>query len=219
MRIELLLPILLVLSPLGCGSGDDDQGPPGGDDDDVGHNDDDDTGPGDDDDQQADPEVDCQDGQDNDNDGLTDCADSDCETEFVCTWPSQMQHMAKFEFISSGAWPGDCETRFESLLVKTNQGDICTQCDRTFEGQYQYSVNTCADILELGGVDLPEEGMSGIVFLSENEREIFTRNTEGIWEAVGTAVLDSGVGHYILERQDDVESFGVLRTSMTFTDL
>ena len=218
MRIEMLLPVLLLLSPLGCpsgGEGDDDQGSG---DDDVSHGDDDDTGGGDDD-QQADPETECEDGQDNDNDNLIDCADPDCQGVFVCTWPSQMQHQARFEFFSDSVWLEDCETRFESLLVKTTQGDVCTTCDRSYAGQYQYSVNTCADLLEAGGVDLPEEGMYGLIFVSEYEREIFTRNTEGVWESVGTALLDDGVGHYILSRHDDVESFGVLNTELVFTDL
>jgi hypothetical protein len=214
MRIELLLPIVLALAMAGCPDGDDDdQGP--GDDDDV--SDDDDVG--DDDDQQADPETDCFDGQDNDEDGLIDCADSDCAAEFECTWPGQMQHQARFQFFSESVLLDDCETRFESLMVKTTQGELCPMCDRTYEGQYQYSINSCADLLEAGGVDLPDEGRYGLVFISEYEREIFTRNTEGQWESVGVASRDDGVGHYILSRNDDADGWGILVTELTFTDL
>jgi hypothetical protein len=216
MRFELLLPVVLALTLAACGNDDDDQGP--GDDDDASHGDDDDTGAGDDD-AGADPETDCFDGEDNDHDGQIDCADSDCAAEFECTWPGQMQHQARFQFISESVLLDDCETRFESLLVKTTQGDVCAQCDRSYGGQYQYSVNTCADLLEAGGVDLPDQGMYGVVFVSDYEREIFTRNTEGQWEAVGIAAKDDGVGHYILSRHDDADGWGVLVTELTFTDL
>jgi len=212
MRIHWSLLGLMILALVGCPSGDDDDGGPGDDD----AADDDDAG---DDDAQADPETDCFDDEDNDHDGLVDCADSDCASEFECTWPGQMQHTARFEFYSDVAWLDDCETRFESHMVHTTAGDVCPHCDRTYEGQYQYSVNTCAEILELGGVDLPQEGMSGIVFIDENQREVHTRNTDGIWEAVGVATRDAQVGHYILERHDDVETFGALVTALTFTDL
>jgi hypothetical protein len=197
--------------------GDDDRNPPGpnGDDDDASDDDDDD----DDDDDSHDPEVECDDGADNDGDGQIDCADSDCADEFHCTWPDQMEHQARFEFYSDVGWMDDCEVRFESLLIETGQGGVCTQCDLSYGGQYQYAINTCEEFLELAGVDMPDEGMYGVVFVSPNEREIFTRDADMVWTSLGIAQKDPAVGHYLLQRHDDIESIGTLNTELTFTDM
>ncbi len=199
----------------GCpGGDDDDRDPPGPQDDDDASDDDDD----DDDDDAHDPEVECDDGVDNDGDGQVDCDDSDCDGEFHCTWPDQMDHQARFEFYSDVGWLDDCEVRFESLLVETAQGDICPQCDLTYQGQYHYEINTCEEFLELAGVDMPDEGMYGVIFVDQNQREIFTRDTDMVWTSLGIAQKDPAVGHYLLQRQDDMESIGALNTELTFSD-
>jgi hypothetical protein len=184
---------------------DDDAG-----DDDVG---DDDVG----DDDVADPETACDDLVDNDGDQLIDCEDPDCAQVLHCTWPDAMEHSARFQFHSDVEWLESCETRFTSYMTHTT--DLCPQADRTFEGDFEYSINSCDQILELAGIDLPQHGAYGVVFLSEHEREVFGRDTEGVWGSVGTASWQSGVGHYLIARDDDVENIGSLHTEMTFADL
>ncbi len=190
---------------------DDDDSRPG--DDDAG-DDDDDAG---DDDDAVDPETACDDLVDNDGDQLTDCEDPDCADVFHCTWPDAMEHAARFQFQSQVEWLESCETRFSSHLVHTT--DMAPQADRTYEGDFNYTVNSCADLLDAAGVDLPNHGAYGVRFLSEHEREIFSRDTEGNWGSVGVATWQSGVGHYLIARDDDTENIGSLHTELTFADL
>ena len=218
------LPFVLLITLLGWGC----SSPASGDDDDThdgsgnGHGDDDDDDADDDagdDDSQQGPETDCTDGDDNDHDGLVDCADSDCDAELACTWPNEMDLQSRFEFISDVGFLDDCEVRFESLLVRKDSGNVCPSCDRTYEGQYQYSVNTCEEFFELGDIDLPDQGMFGLNFISLYERDVYTLNTETTtWDLVGTAAYNDQLGHYMLQRQDPVDVYGTLHTEMTFSD-
>lgn len=213
-RSFLLLLLCGALVACNAPASDDDDGRP--DDDDTGDDDvgDDDVG---DDDSNPDPETACDDLVDNDGDQLIDCEDPDCAQVFHCTWPDAMDHAARFQFHSDVEWLDSCETRFTSYMVHT--GDLCPQADRSFEGDFDYTVNSCQQILEAAGVDLPQHGFYGVAFLSEHEREIFSRDTEGNWGSAGIATWQSEVGHYLLARDDDVENIGSLHTELTFADL
>lgn len=208
--------LLFATLALGCPSsvvGDDDDTHDG-----SGNGQDDD----DDDSQNEPPETDCTDGSDNDHDGLVDCMDDDCAAELVCTWPNEMDHQGRFDFISESAFVDDCEVRLESLLVKMTSGG-CPDCDRTFEGQYQYSSNTCQDLFDAAGMDLPAEGMYGLNFLSHYERDVYTLNTDsGAWDFIGQAIYLDQLDHYMIERQEDLEwesiPVGTLFIELTFAD-
>ncbi len=208
-----VLPILLGVALVACSAPVDDDDSRPGQDDDTG---DDDTGDDDigDDDTHPDPETACDDLVDNDGDQLVDCDDPDCADELHCTWPDAVEHAARFQFHSSVEWLDSCETRFTSYMVHAS--DLCPQADRSFEGDFDYSINSCEQILDAAGVDLPQHGAYGLVFASEHEWEIFSRDTEGTWGSAGTATWQSGVGHYLLMRDDDVESIGSLHTELTF---
>jgi len=215
-RIPLFL-LLLAALVWGCTS------PVEGDDDDTHDGSGNGQGDDDDDSQNEPPESECTDGQDNDHDGLVDCMDDDCASELVCTWPNEMDHQGRFDFISESAFVDDCEVRLESLLVKLTGGAGCPDCDRTFEGQYQYSTNTCQELFDAAGMALPSEGMYGIDFLSLYERDVYTFNPDGgTWDFVGQAVYVDQLDHYIIERSEDLEwesiPVGTLFIELTFAD-
>lgn len=212
-RPRLVLVLVLGFVLLGCGSGGgDDDDPPLGpqrDDDDLADDDDDLVGDDDthgDDDDLADDDAHGDDDTQGDDDAHAD-------------WPSQMEHSARMDFYADVGWLDDCEIRFESLLVPAGGADECPQADRTYSGQYQYSINTCQEFLDMAGETLPDEGLYAVIFLSQNQREIFTRDADGVWGSLGVADRDPGVGHYLLHRQDEIESIGNLVTELTFNDL
>ncbi len=200
---------------LGCGTGG------GGDDPPQGPQRDDDDFAGDDDDLVGDDDVHGDDDTLGDDDvhGDDDTGTTDDDDDAHADWPSQMEHSARMDFYADVGWLDDCEIRFESLLVPAGGADTCAQADRTYSGQYQYSVNTCQEFLDMAGETLPTEGLYGVIFLSQNQREIFTRDADGQWGSLGVADRDPGVGHYLLHRQDEIESIGVLATELTFNDL
>ncbi len=173
--------------------------------------------PGDDDGGPTEEDI-CDDGVDNDGDGPTDCDDPDCDDFVPCTWPEAVDHNARFVFDSDVQWADDCETRFSGHLAVGTQIPPCPTCDRTFEGPYHYTINSCEDLLDLAGVDLPDYGAYGIVFVSEHQRDIWTRDTDGVWASLGLASWDPGVGHYALERVDTLQNVGTLTTTLTFAD-
>ncbi len=199
--------LLVALSP-GCETTDDDDGPPGpqGDDDD-----DDTTAP--------DPETDCEDGVDNDEDGLTDCDDTDCDAVTHCTWPNQMDHHSSFAFESDIGLVDDCETIYTSSLTEAVELEPCQVCDRTYEGPFTYTVNTCEEILDFLGMDIPDHGGYGVVFLSDQQREIYSRDEELQWYSAGIAEYDAQQDHYRLQRVDEIQNVGHITITLTYTDL
>ena len=76
-----------------------------------------------------------------------------------------------------------------------------------------------SEFFELGDIDLPDQGMFGLNFISLYERDVYTLNTETTtWDLVGTAADNDQLGHYMLQRQDPVDVYGTLYTEMTFSD-
>ena len=152
---------------------------------------------------QPDPvETDCADGLDDDGDGDIDCDDSDCEDVGSCLWPDQVQAVITVSIDVTGAAAflyDDCFLMSESELDSTvSIPDPCVDCDRTYFGDLSYSQDTCdADLFER-----PTEGSAGLVFLSEDEWEIWM-NLEGDWEKVGVAEKNSE-GVYEAERSEPI---------------
>jgi hypothetical protein len=197
--------------------GDDDGGDDDGGDDDGGDDDGADDDGGDDDTGPTEEDI-CDDGIDNDGDGPVDCDDPDCDDFVPCGWPTAVDHNARFLFDSDVQWADDCETRFSGHLTEGTQIPPCPSSDRTFEGPYNYTINTCADLLDLAGVDLPDYGGYGITFVGTNQWEIWSRDVDGVWSSLGMANYNQQVGHFELERIDNMQGVGTLTTTLTFAD-
>ena len=188
----------------GGGDGDDDDN--GADDDDVA---DDDDG-ADDDDTVPDTETSCDDGLDEDEDGLMDCEDPDCADVAPCNWPEALDHVGTVFFdgweiecvfgVPFDYQVDDCATDYTSPLGTTLTVDRCEACDRTFEGPFTYSVDTCTELLP-DASDPPDSGAFGMVFTSATEWEVFSINGEtGLWESVGIAT-DDGSGTFVYQTE------------------
>ena len=201
---------LLTACPTGRGGGDDDDDSGPGDDDDGADDDDaDDDDAGDDDDTVPDNETTCDDSLDEDEDGLTDCEDPDCADVAPCTWPDSVDHAGTFAFegyeiecdymgIPIPYEVDDCSTAYTSALSQDLTVTPCDVCDRTFEGPFVYSVDTCADLI---GSTSPDSGAFGLVFLSETQWEVYGINGDsGAWESVGIAE-DDGTGTFVYQIQ------------------
>ncbi len=194
-------------------TGDDDIGDDDTGDDDTGDDDtgDDDTGPP--------GELDCGDDFDNDGDGLTDCSDPDCETNPLCIWPTSLELETRYDFTAAVPDLDDCETHFDSLLVHTEQEPLCTECDLTYEGQLHYTLDGCPqDVLELAGVEHPDEIRLGLVFVAQDRRQVFVQNPMGNWAVVGVAELQTGQGFFLAETDLDLGQFGTFHMEFTFVD-
>ena len=76
----------------------------------------------------------------------------------------------------------DCVTDFTSPLEQVTDGDICTQCDATYEGPFSYSQDTCTVIFG-DGTAPPASGRFGFAFVNDNKWVLFGKNeTSGQWE-------------------------------------
>ncbi len=204
-RIALLLLIFPTLIAMGCrtgGGGDDDDDSAAGDDDDDDATDDDDAVP--------DTETDCSDGVDEDEDGLTDCADDDCADVAPCWWPDAVDHSGDFLFDGAtiecevASFPididiDDCQTAYTSSLA-TETG-ACPVCDLTFAGDFSYSVDSCAELLDSAS---PTSGAFGFVFLSATEWEVYALDeSTGEWASVGVAE-DDGAGNKLITASEAI---------------
>jgi hypothetical protein len=125
-----------------------------------------------------------------------------------CQWPEQIQAVITISLTVSGAAQffgyDDCFLMSESELDSTvSIPDPCTDCDRSYTGSLSYTQDTCdADLFER-----PTEGSAGIVFLSDDEWDIWV-NLEGDWENVGVATKNSD-GVYEVERSEVIEYEGI----------
>ncbi len=198
--VVLLLTLgLLTACPTGRNGG-------GGDDDDDSGPADDDDGAEDDDDAVPENETDCQDGVDEDQDGVTDCEDDDCFDVAPCWWPEALDHVGDVQF---DGWEiecdfmgvpvpyevDDCATTYTSPLGMDLTVDPCASCDRTFEGPFTYSVDSCSDLLP-DSPPPPASGAFGLVFTSETEWQVWSQNADGVWNEVGAAT-DDGSGTFV----------------------
>jgi hypothetical protein len=202
----------------------DDIGP--GDDDDDAVDDDDTVG---DDDSETEPvpaENLCDDGSDNDNDGLVDCEDPDCAGQLSCSWPASLDMHTELAFDANGTAKafgvGDCVLEFAGLLGLTEIGNICPSCDATYEGAVSYGPDNCPEDY----ITRPPVVAYGMIFLSPGEREIWKRESEtGEWSSLGNWT-PTAAGPYVVERQEPVfyDSFlgelevGAFVMVQTFTD-
>jgi hypothetical protein len=166
------------------------------------------------------PESECEDGLDNDEDGLADCEDEDCGEVFYCTWPGAVEHsvILSYEASTLATWAGyrDCEGAMTAVLATTETG-ACDICDRTFEGTVQLTHDTCpADFGER-----PATVSYGVVFTSQTERTFYGPTEEG-WIVIGsdTDVDGLGVFEFSLNEHIDYEGYngGELYTTFTFVD-
>ena len=194
-------------------TGDDDTGDDDTGDDDTGDDDtgDDDTGPP--------GETDCGDDQDNDGDGLIDCADPDCEVHPLCVWPTSMEFDGSYDFTSGVEYLDDCQTRFDSLLVATEDEPLCPIADLTYAGNLQYSVDGCAeDVLELTGMGHPDDIRIGLVFISQDRRQVFRSTPDGDWADAGTAEFQQGQGLFRATLVLDLGATGTIQVEYEFVD-
>lgn len=200
-------------------SGDDDASADddaSGDDDSVGDDDDETPTP-------PPPETECEDGTDNDDDGETDCADTDCAEVFRCTWPTTVTHQASLHYdantLAEFAGYQDCDTQISSIMTDAGSNPSCPTCDRTFSGFYTYGLDTCPVD---GSNPRPTGGAYGLVFVDTASRTVFGQDDAGVWNNLGVATDASGSGTFTLTRTDPVvyESIdaGTLQTTLSFTD-
>ncbi len=219
------LPLILTASLFACGDkGSDDSG-----------TDTDDSG-ADTDVTEPQVETDCEDGSDNDEDGVADCEDDDCADAFVCNYPDSILHRTNIAFdgylVECDTWLGtfdeqvdDCSTRFSSPLTVATEGNLCTECDLTFTGQLTYDYDDCDDLT--GDGTRPTEGWFGFVFVDESTRELWSQDGAGVWAKAVTMTKAGGIWEHsdsgeVVEDVDDCDNspltLGNLTVTLTFED-
>lgn len=182
-------------------------------------------------------EADCEDGVDNDGDGLKDCADSDCADAFVCNLPDEIDHQTDIIFdgytieCDTGIFGthevevGDCRTVLTTTLAVATEGELCPDCDRTYVGAFTVEEDNCDDLS--GDDHRPSEGRFGFVFRSETERDLWSQELDGTWALAvsmtstdGTwAYSDSGdVDYEYDECENSPLTIGNLTVALEFTD-
>lgn len=222
--LALLLPFVLLAACDRRPTGDDDAATD--DDSTAGDDDDDDTGADDDTTPEPTPlppEDACEDGADNDEDGLADCADPDCEDVFRCTWPVALTHTATLHFdantLAEFAGYNDCDTMISSTMTELLGAGACDSCDRSFEGNYVYTADDCP---QDPADPRPTFGSYGIDFVDAQTRNVYGRDENGAWNSIGTAFDAGATGTFTLTRTDAVVVKGIdageLDTTLTFTD-
>lgn len=225
-----LLP-LSITALIACGDKDDESDSGHAHSTDSGHSDTDTT-------DVPDPETDCEDGADNDSDGLADCEDDDCAEDFVCNYPDSISHRTNitfdgYEIECDLGWLGthdkqinDCATRFSIPLAVAEKGPLCTDCDLTFFGPITYDYDDCDDLT--GDSTRPTEAWFGFKFIDESTREMWSQDEKGTWGKAVTMTKAGGVWEFsesgeVVEDIDDCENspltLGNLTVTMTFEDL
>jgi hypothetical protein len=166
-----------------------------------------------------DPETICDDGLDNDNDGLFDCDDDDCAEVFHCTWPDEIENDVSIQFDASSIAEifgyDDCAIQTNSALANDTVS-ACPTCDRSYTGALVYTADSCpADAF-----DRPTSVTYGVNFLSDTER-VFLGEEEAAWVELAT-VSASKDGAYRYSTVQPVEVDGIDAGDVTivlvFTD-
>ncbi|MCB9763492.1 MAG: hypothetical protein H6739_27240 [Alphaproteobacteria bacterium] len=179
-------------------------------------------------------ETDCNDGVDEDEDGVTDCEDDDCAAEFRCTWPTSLTHRTQADFEGSriSCWFGgydvpDCQTILSASLTEFEGEGDCDACDKTFSGPFIVDRDECS---ELTGSEEPPPTTAwfGFRFVSPQERVLYARDESGVWsEAVSmsqdnegrwTWQYDETLRDRIDECSSDTQDLGVLHFTISFND-
>lgn len=137
-------------------------------------------------------ETDCQDGADEDEDGLADCLDSDCAAEWFCSLPDRIDFRSTVFFdgytIECEKWGiefdydvEDCRADAVSNLTLVEKGRVCAECDRTYQGTLTYNEDSCSALLE---TTAPTRAEYGFVFLDARTRELWSPDEVGTWTFV-----------------------------------
>ncbi len=92
----------------------------------------------------------------------------------------------------------DCRTTYSSAL--STETGACPTCDRTFEGAFTYSEDSCAELLDSTS---PTSGAFGVNFTSATDWEFFAQGDDGVWESIGTTT-DDGAGNHSITGADVV---------------
>lgn len=165
--------------------------------------------------EEPDPETECDDGLDNDEDGATDCDDTDCAEFEPCTWPTSMAHTGIWDFAANA--DAECETfignfdiDINSCLVDysatltevTDSANQCPTCDRTFYGTFTYNTDTCSGAL---GFTPPTDAYFGFIFDSDSEWRLVGRSDTGEWEAEVAVPVAGGQGTFSTTEAINVE--------------
>lgn len=182
-----------------------------------------------------DAELACDDGLDNDEDGLADCADPDCDSTLACSTPQAMSHQLTLSFEGwritcddgSGPQPyevSDCATVLELEMARVNAGVTCPDCDATYAGSVAVVSDDCEDTL---GLELPGTLNYGVDFTSRNQRGLWELGDDGwqetltleaeesLWTGGDTAVVEAD-----LEGCDNgVQALGAMTRAFSFQDL
>jgi hypothetical protein len=178
----------------------------------------------------------CDNGEDDDEDGATDCDDSDCDNVAPCNWPSNLDHMTQLDFQGNtiecklAGFPipydvEDCLTEWTASLTHIEM-HACDSCDRVYNGPITLLRDECSELI--GNTEpIPSSMDVGMVFISETQREVWGINEAGVWEksadltynapswvASGTAEIREDIS----ECNNGVQHLGDLTVSVTFTD-
>ena len=168
----------------------------------------------------------CDDEIDNDCDELVDCDDQDCESEMVCTLPTEVGHWGQLVFNSNLKFLGveSCTTVFEGdlSLEPANQSNDCAECDATYSGPVSYPEDSCGPLYKTTGNSPPSTMRIGLRFDNIGESiTAFGVDDQGVWSSLGTATEELVPGSYVLTRTDPVDvdglgSAGTLDTTLTY---
>lgn len=181
-------------------------------------------------------ESDCEDGADNDADGLADCLDSDCVANWNCNLPRSIDFSSQVFFdgntIECEVWGidvdvdiEDCQANATTSLVRMKAGPTCPTCDHSFSGDFAYTVETCSALI---GVPAPTRVDYGFVFLDPLTRELWAPDTIGTWQYIDTLSSTDGRtfalrgSESILDDPDDcdngTQNLGTLLVDLQWTD-
>ena len=175
-----------------------------------------DTDPGGEPDEEAEPETACDDQEDDDGDGATDCDDSDCTSLELCTWPTALDFETLIAFdgnaLAGLAGYEDCTVHVTAALER-DRAESCPGCDRVFAGPFTFVSDDCPEEFER-----PDAGGYGIDFRGGETWEVFGR-VDGEWTSLGITTDDAGTMR--IEETAPVEFEGVeageLTTRFAFT--
>lgn len=181
-------------------------------------------------------ESDCEDGTDDDGDGLADCEDSDCAENWTCNLPDNLDFSSKVFFdgntIECEVWGvevdvdiEDCRADSTASLRLVETGPTCPTCDRTYSGPLTYTTETCSALI---GVAAPTRVDYGFVFLDPRTRELWSPDEAGTWTLVDTMISTDGItfalsgAEPIMDDPDDcdngMQNLGTLSVDLSWTD-
>lgn len=133
---------------------------------------------------------------------VLDCTNPACAEEFECTWPTTLQHRSVVGFdgrtidclaliVTIPVEIPDCGSEVRANLTERVEGELCAECDRTFEGTLEYVSDTCSELL---GQDPPTTGTWGFRFIAPDQRELWLPDVNNVWAKSADLMLqDNGL--------------------------